>query len=203
MGVEDYILEIKRGKLIRNSRVLKGDILDVGAGTAPYGDIFLETCDTYTPVDLVDFDANKRWPTLSESYDTVFLGDVLEHCPDPLSVLKEAHRTLCHDGYLLIFTPWQWRRHSGRADDLPEIPTDYWRFAPKGIASLVIDAGFSKVQSDPLTKTAESLALKGFAALPDYVFRLLFPLMIITKWVDSLSPNYNDTISYFSIANKI
>jgi 2-polyprenyl-3-methyl-5-hydroxy-6-metoxy-1,4-benzoquinol methylase len=40
-----------------------------------------------------------------ESYDAVTMLDILEHLPDPLGTLKEAHRVLKKGGILIVNTP--------------------------------------------------------------------------------------------------
>jgi SAM-dependent methyltransferase len=41
------------------------------------------------------------------SFDIVFMGDVLEHLPDPLSTLREVHRILPAGGLLVLGVPSQ------------------------------------------------------------------------------------------------
>ncbi len=42
---------------------------------------------------------------IKEKYDVIVLGDVLEHCKDPLSVLKKLGKYLNSEGYLVISVP--------------------------------------------------------------------------------------------------
>jgi SAM-dependent methyltransferase len=46
------------------------------------------------------------WP--NSSFDRVFLLDVVEHVPDPLTMLSEAHRVLKPGGVLVLSTPDRW-----------------------------------------------------------------------------------------------
>ena len=41
------------------------------------------------------------------SFDVVFMGDVLEHLPDPVSTLREVHRILAAGGLLVLGVPSQ------------------------------------------------------------------------------------------------
>lgn len=44
-------------------------------------------------------------PYPNESFDSVFMGDVIEHLPDPILALYEANRVLCEGGFLYVTTP--------------------------------------------------------------------------------------------------
>lgn len=60
-------------------------------------------------VDLKDADVvadlNKEWPFETGSVGVIVANDILEHLKDPIHVMKEAHRVLCHGGLLLSSTP--------------------------------------------------------------------------------------------------
>lgn len=89
-------------------------ILDVGAGDGLIAHVigavgieFDEIAVAFArqhDVDVVQGDAGKL-PYESKSFDTVFLGDVIEHLPDPLPALREAHRVLRNGGNLYVTTP--------------------------------------------------------------------------------------------------
>lgn len=94
---------------------VKGDrILDVGAGDGLIADILgakgVELDQTAVDlarqhgVDVVRGDACSL-PFGAEAFDAVFLGDVIEHLPDPVPALREAHRVLCVEGVLYVTTP--------------------------------------------------------------------------------------------------
>lgn len=42
-----------------------------------------------------------------DTFDVVFMGDVLEHLPDPLATCREIHRIMAPDGVLVIECPMQ------------------------------------------------------------------------------------------------
>lgn len=48
------------------------------------------------------------------SFDRLFLLDVIEHCPEPLALLRECHRLLKPGGALTLSTPDRWAYHKPR-----------------------------------------------------------------------------------------
>lgn len=59
-------------------------------------------------------------PFRGESFDVIICAELLEHVPDPLAVLKEAHRALRSQGVLLISVPFLFHIHAD--------PHDYGRY---------------------------------------------------------------------------
>jgi len=64
-----------------------------------------------------------------ESFGTVLMFELLEHLQHPDRALSEAHRILREDGLLALSVPFDYRLHG--------FPTDYWRFTPSGIHTLL------------------------------------------------------------------
>lgn len=60
-------------------------------------------------VDLKDADIvtdlNEPWPFADNSVGVIVANDILEHLKNPIHVMKEAHRVLCHGGLFLTSTP--------------------------------------------------------------------------------------------------
>lgn len=118
-------------------------VLDAGAGHAPYRHYFdhtqYETADfaqvtkkQYTSLDYVcDLDAI---PVEDARYDAVVLTQVLEHLPDPLSVLHELRRVTKPGGTILLTTPLYFAEH--------EQPYDYFRYTQFALRSLLERADF-------------------------------------------------------------
>ncbi len=90
----------------------------------------------------------------ADRYDVVFLGDVLEHVPDPLATLLEAHRVLAPGGHLALRGPmathsWarrlgmSWLESRGKTLALAEPPYHLWEFEPATLTALVRRAGFT------------------------------------------------------------
>jgi len=96
----------------RSSRHVKdGSFLDVGAGNNSYSNYFKGI--EYTGLDIYNFkrenficsDINKRLPFKDNKFQTVFGILILEYIKNKEKVLKEIHRVLRKDGYLIIVAP--------------------------------------------------------------------------------------------------
>ncbi len=59
------------------------------------------------------------------SFDTVLLLNVLEHCPDPFKVMKGCISIMKEHGKLIISVP--------SINVRPHLDNDYWRFLPMGL----------------------------------------------------------------------
>lgn len=98
---------------------LKG--LDMGCGTGTFTDKYRKRGLSMTGMDISDKSieaAKSFFPECSfvtgdvektdfsdNTFDVVFLSGVLHHFPEPHLMLKEAHRVLKPEGYLLSFDP--------------------------------------------------------------------------------------------------
>jgi SAM-dependent methyltransferase len=137
-------------------------VLDVGAGDAPYRELFnhvryvstdwtesehpgAHTADVVAPADAL--------PLRDASFDVVLCTQVLEHVPEPSAVLAECFRVLERGGKLALTVPLLWQLH--------ELPHDYCRYTEPGIRYLLGKAGFVDVivtaRSDGFTAVAQLL----------------------------------------------
>ncbi len=125
-------------------------VLDVGAGDAPYRELF-DHCD-YRTTDwagslhvgarAADYLASAdALPLDSASVDAVLLTQVLEHVSDPASLLREAARVLRPGCGIFMTVPFVWELH--------ELPFDFWRFTPASLRYLLAGAGFVDVEVEP------------------------------------------------------
>ncbi|WP_210324170.1 class I SAM-dependent methyltransferase [Azorhizobium oxalatiphilum] len=140
------IVRFLRGPL----SAVRGQVLDVGAGQAPwtgmlgpdarYMGVDIEKADAFGMMrvpGVVYYDGG-RLPMDDGSFDTLMCVEVLEHVPDPEALLADMHRVLKPGGRLLLTVPWSARVH--------HIPHDYSRFTRFGLASRMAAAGFVDVE---------------------------------------------------------
>ena len=134
-------------------------ILDVGAGDAPYRELFAEhdyrTSDWsgtfYAPDHPTDVVAPAHdLPLEDDSLDAVVCTQVLEHVPEPSEALSEFLRVLRPGGRLIISTPLTWYLH--------ETPHDYYRYTSYGLRHLLDKAGFAEIVVEPMNDSPSTVA---------------------------------------------
>lgn len=117
-------------------------VLDAGAGSAPYRDLFsharYETADfeqvekKYAPSTYVcDLAAI---PVEDCRFDFVIFNQVLEHLPEPKLVLQELFRVLKPGGKMIYTGPLFYEEH--------EVPYDFYRYTQYGLRYLLEGVGF-------------------------------------------------------------
>lgn len=81
-------------------------------------------------------------PFKTESFDAIFCTQVLEHVPEPESVLRELFRLLKVEGRLMLTAPQEWYLH--------QPPHDYYRFTKYGLRYLLEKEGFTVETVEPI-----------------------------------------------------
>lgn len=156
--------------VIQTSRSIPPDaaVLDLGAGDAPYRELFAHTryttsdwtgslhtgsrgADVIAPADAL--------PIADGSYDVILCTQVIEHVPDPAAVLAECFRVLVPGGCLALTAPLLWELH--------EVPHDYYRYTEMGLRHLLASTGFVQLdvqpRSDAFTALAQLMLNVGWA----------------------------------------
>lgn len=87
-------------------------ILDVGCGDAKVKGAIGLDCVKLPGVDVVHDLTNYPWPFKDGSFDKVYLNNLIEHLPDTIKVMEEAHRVLKNGGILHIEVVYWNHRHS-------------------------------------------------------------------------------------------
>jgi SAM-dependent methyltransferase len=137
----DILLEDLTEKL---NRYAHGRLLDAGAGDLLYRPIIEPHCETYESLDICDnpdLDYRQDIQAMdlpTNSFDTVFCRNVLEHVPRPDDALEEINRVLRDDGTAILSVPHLAYLHNE--------PHDYYRFTHHGIEHLAEQAGFRVVK---------------------------------------------------------
>lgn len=149
-------------KLLLNSGVITGPVLELGAG---YGG---NTCRgliesagfVYEPTDMfpsdgvqyvADFSDKKNVAEIfgGRQYATVLVLNILEHTFDPVAILDNALSLVEQDGKLVIITPAVWTLHNYPIDCNRLLPNWYERYSETRACALLPDyfhyVGFGKV----------------------------------------------------------
>jgi SAM-dependent methyltransferase len=119
---------------------LRGELLDVGCGAAPYAAYFphvssKRNCDYNAARGTVDFVSSAvALPVKDASFDSILCTEVLEHVPDPHATWGEFHRVLRPGGKVLLSTPMYWPSH--------EQPFDFYRYPEHGLRYCAERNGF-------------------------------------------------------------
>jgi SAM-dependent methyltransferase len=137
-------------------------VLDVGAGDAPYRELFAHAAYTsndwaesvHTGGQQADLIAPATaLPLEDRCVDVVLCTQVLEHVADPALVCSELFRVLRPGGTAALTVPLVWQLH--------ELPHDYFRYTAPGIEHLLSNAGFSDIEvrarNDSFTTLAQML----------------------------------------------
>lgn len=128
----------------RYGHYAKGVLLDVGAGKAPYAPFLTPYVKRYLKLDSFAYPGGDpdvlgngmNLPIKSNSLDTVFSSQVLEHVPYPQAMVDEFYRVLKPGGICIATTHM--------ANPLHGMPHDYFRFTKQAFR-YVLFKGFSKI----------------------------------------------------------
>ncbi|MFZ4542775.1 MAG: methyltransferase domain-containing protein [Saprospiraceae bacterium] len=131
--------------------LFNNNFLDVGCGNKPYKKMIMasSTVTNYIGLDLEDArdygteKADIFWtsdgliPLEAMSVQSAMATEVLEHCPDPQSIINEVFRVLDQNGIFFITVPFIWNLH--------EVPHDEYRYTPFSLERILKNAGFSSI----------------------------------------------------------
>ncbi len=144
--------------LCSHLRKLSGTVVDIGCGYMPYKSLVLNHAERYIGLDLKESTYSKpdlEWdgrtmPLDDNSIDCALAMEVLEHCPEPALVMREALRVLKPGGLLFLTVPFLWPLHS--------VPNDEYRYTPFALERYLRNSGFEQIKLKPLGGWDASLA---------------------------------------------
>jgi SAM-dependent methyltransferase len=173
-------------------------VLDAGAGEAPYKPHFKHCI--YETADFMAIDKPyveqtyvcdlSSIPVEGGRFDAVLFNQVLEHVPDPKSVLLELRRVLNDEGMLLFSAPFYFEEH--------EAPYDFYRYTQFGIGHLFAEAGFDAPKprwlegyfgtaAYQLENMARHLPARPSKIVPGWRGIVVCPAMLVLRQVFRLS----------------
>jgi SAM-dependent methyltransferase len=180
----------------------RGKLLDIGCGNKPYLNIFKSFIETYRGCDIVQSSKScvdliceaTEIPEISDTYDTIFSTQVIEHVAEHQLMLNEAFRILKPKGKIILSGPAYWPIH--------EAPYDFFRFTKFGMLHIFQKAGFHNIQ---IITCGSKWALRGIVFLysipgrPRFINRIFNPIF---AWLESKYPDDNYAVNYLVIAEK-
>lgn len=144
-----------------------------------------------------------------EMFDIVFMGDVIEHLPDPMNTLKLINSILKISGILVIVCPMQTNTIFSRLGfKLFEIikkdatvhlpPYHLFEYRPKSLSWLFQSAGFKIIKIDQSTIRPDKISLRGpfYQRILKKIFQ--YPNFIATKILNL----FGDRIEVFAVKEK-
>ncbi len=140
-----------------------GTLLDVGCGYMPYKAVVLNPPSRATAYIGLDMPPSETYnnspdvvwngreiPLPDNAVDCAMATEVLEHCPEPESVLREVARVLKPGGPLFFSVPFLWPIH--------DAPHDEYRYTPFSLRRHFENAGYQQVEIAPTGGWDASLA---------------------------------------------
>ena len=201
-------------------------ILDVGAGEAPYRDLF-KNCEYHT-LDLgvgesewdysaLTYQASVYdMPIENNTYDYVLCSQLFEHLAEPKQAMNEVYRVLKSGGELFLTVPFHQNEH--------QTPHDYYRFTSFGLNYLLEQSGFLNVEIKrmggrytrwaievpnlgsflPKLRRNGKLQWLGVALIPVKIIvkALTLPIQIFFLTIDKFDNKQNDTFNWTVKARK-
>ena len=156
-----------RTRGVRRPRHPGALVLDVGAGDAPYRELFHHAeyrssdweASPHEGARAPTSSARLELPLADAEIDVVLCTQVLEHVSEPAATLRRSPACCAPGGRLYLTVPLVWELH--------ELPHDYFRFTGPGLEHLLRRAGFAgavvEPRTDCFTTAAQLLANLGRA----------------------------------------
>ncbi len=196
----------------------RGTVLDIGCGNKPYKHFFEGKINKYIGCDIIQSDKNEvdiicpatDIPVDSDTSDTIFTTQVIEHVADHRKLLSEAFRILKPGGYIILSGPMAWEHH--------EVPYDFFRFTRYGFQWLLEQQGFTDIQIIPnggkwamagqlLSNTIRSsfykkTFLRRFFYSLYFIFRIKWLINVVFSLLEKYDKDYSATLNFVVVAKK-
>jgi 2-polyprenyl-3-methyl-5-hydroxy-6-metoxy-1,4-benzoquinol methylase len=131
--------------------------------------------------------------TLQDSrYDVVFMGDVLEHLPDPRAMLEKTNQMLRPTGIVAVEVPSMFNSIVGRLaitgyrilhtrKKMPMPPYHVNEFTPRTLKTMMVRAGFTQTHIIQRIKPPSAITLRGSLFEKAVKRGLQYPNYVLTK----------------------
>jgi SAM-dependent methyltransferase len=189
--------------------MISSDVLDVGAGRAPYKQYFEEH--NYMTQDIKDYEGNidvisniYNIPLMDKSQDFIICTQVMEHLNNPDEAFKEFNRLLRIGGKVLLTVPLMTGEH--------EKPNDYYRYTQYALKELGERNGFKIMMiraQGGLFITIDFLLWEAVGKVTgDFIrYTLLLPFKMVTGVIsfllDELDKEKEFTMNYAVVYKKV
>lgn len=190
-----------------------GVLLDVGAGQQHFieltkkFEVIAVDAIANPGIDVV-CDLNMPLPFQDDTFDIIFMSNVLEHIHEPQSLLSELNRILKQGGFMVGTVPFLMSSH--------QRPHDYFRYTDLALIKLLAQSGFSKVDVIPLGTSLDVLASmehKFYGTvettlinrIAKRIFRFVDKIVFFLKtkiFIKSITPNVTYTCGYGFLGYK-
>lgn len=199
------------------SKFAKGKLLDIGCGNKPYEKILANKITGYVGCDIIQSSLNKvdvlcpadKIPLDSNTFDTVFSTQTIEHVENHQGLVNEAYRLIKPGGYFIVSAPMFWHLH--------EEPYDFFRFTKYGFMYIFKNAGFEIEEVNPnggawatsgqsfIHALLLSKSKNFFIHALRFLFlrlRLYWLINALFSWLDKVDYNPRNTMNYVVIGKK-
>lgn len=189
---------------------LDGNILDVGCGSKPYQNLFINKLSyvglEYESSVLIEKKIQvehtykgDKFPFEDQKFDSIVCFQVLEHVFNPEQFIGELNRVVKCNGKVLLTVPFVWDEH--------EQPYDFGRYSSYGLKALFERKGFKVIEQFKSTTgfraVLQLIMLSIYKALPKnkIVKYLIIPIPNIL--VNLLSLIFSERANDFYLDNII
>lgn len=192
-----YLVEDLKSSI---EKYAKGRLIDIGCGNKPYKDLMKNVTD-YVGCDIVQSNLEcvdvlceaNNIPLPSESFDTAFSTQTIEHVADHKGLVRESFRLLKKGGYFIVSGPMYWPLH--------EEPYDFFRFTKHGFKYILEESGYTDIE---IMANGGRWALCGQVFLQNFKLHrfIRYPVNKFFAWMDKKYRNEYNTMNYVVIGHK-